>query len=178
MCGAQANFLLNVEERDALGRPMAGVLRPFPERYGLEMDGNGWVDLQDFVTAVQIQNRRFRFLKAHHILGPIQTDPKGRYEFRDGKIRATYGHSLDVDLDLPTENVPDVLFYPTTQEEAHLLFEAGLRPADRKMVHLSATFEAAMEAGRVRSQAPIILEIDAKAARAAGIVIAKAGKTV
>ena len=56
--------------------------------------------------------------------------------------------------------------------------EAGLRPSDRKMVHLSATFEAALEAGRVRIAQPVILEIDAKTARDAGVVIHKAGKTV
>lgn len=93
-------------------------------------------------------------------------------------MRATYGHSKDLDLDLPTEGIPDVLFYPTTEEESHLLKEAGLRPSDRKMVHLSATFEAALEAGRVRIAQPVILEIDAKAARSSGVVIHKAGKTV
>ncbi len=178
MCGAQTRFLLKDEELDGLGRTMAGVLRHFPERYGLEMDANGWVDLGDFITALQIRNRRLRFLKSNHILGLIQTDPKGRYEFRDGRIRATYGHSLDVDLDLPTENIPEVLFYPTSQEECGVLLQAGIRPSDRKMVHLSGTFGAAMEAGRVRVQSPLILEIDAKAARAAGVVIKKAGKSV
>jgi len=178
MCGDPTRFLLKDEEVDGLGRTMAGVLRHFPERYGLEMDANGWIDLRDFLTAITIRNRRFRFLKSNHIMGLIQTDPKGRYEFRDGKIRATYGHSLDVDLDLPTENIPDVLFYPTSEEEFAVLMGAGIRPSDRKMVHLSGTFGAALEAGRVRIQNPVILEIDAKRARASGVVIKKAGKTV
>jgi putative RNA 2'-phosphotransferase len=178
LCGDEGKFLLNDEEVETLGRTMAGVLRHFPERYGLEMDTHGWVDLRDFLTAVQIRNKRFKFLRPHHVIGLIETDPKGRYQFEDGKIRATYGHSMDIDLDLPTEGIPEVLFYPTTEEESHLLLEAGLRPSDRKMVHLSATFEAAMEAGRVRIQAPVILEVDTKAARAAGAVIMKAGKTV
>ncbi len=178
LCGDEAKFLLSDEEVEVLGRTMAGVLRHFPERYGLEMDPHGWVDLRDFLTAVQIRNKRFKFLRAHHVIGLIETDPKGRYQFQDGKIRATYGHSFDVDLDLPTEGIPDVLYYPTTEEEAHILLEAGLRPSDRKMVHLSLTYEAALEAGRVRTQNPVILEVDAKAARAAGVVIMKAGKTV
>ncbi len=177
-CGDEGKFLLNDEEVETLGRTMAGVLRHFPERYGLEMDAHGWVDVRDFITAVQIRNKRFKFLRAHHVIGLIETDPKGRYQFEDGKIRATYGHSLDIDLDLPTEGIPDVLYYPTKEEECHLLLEAGLRPSDRKMVHLSATYEAAMEAGRVRTQNPIILEVDVKAAREAGNVVMKAGKTV
>lgn len=178
VCGEDAKFLLNDQEVELLGRTMAGVLRHFPQRYGLEMDEHGWVDLRDFITAVQIRNKRFRFLRPHHIIGLIETDPKGRYQFLDGKIRATYGHSLEVELDLPTEGIPDVLYYPTTEEELHLLVEAGLRPSDRKMVHLSATYETAMEAGRVRSQSPVILDVDAKAARESGVVIQKAGKTV
>src|SRR2546428_12611069 len=119
------------------------------------MDANGWIDLHDFITALSLRNKRFRSLKPKHVLGLIQTDRKGRYEFRDGRIRATYGHSLDVDLDLPTENIPDVLFYPTSEEELSVLLGAGLRPSDREMVHLSGTFNPALEAGRGRVQIPL-----------------------
>lgn len=178
MCGDKGKFLLNDQEVDSIGRTMAGVLRHFPQRYGLEMDSNGWVDLRDFITALQIRNRRLRFLRPHHIVGLIETDPKGRYQFRDGRIRATYGHTFDLDLDLPTENIPDTLYYPAKEEEVPLMLEAGLKPADRKMVHLSRTWEAALEAGRVRTNNPVVLEIDARTAREKGITIMKAGKTV
>jgi len=178
VCGSKAKFLLSDKELDVLGRMMAGVLRHFPSRYGLDMDEHGWVDLRDFITAIQIRNRRFRFLKPHHVLGVIETDPKGRYQFRDGKIRATYAHSIDVDLDLPTEDIPEKLYFPTTKEECAILLEIGLKPSDRKRVHLSKTLDAAMEAGRVRVKDPVILEVDAKGAREQGIVIQKAGKTV
>src|SRR3989440_490201 len=67
-CGDEGKFLLNDEEVELLGRTMAGVLRHFPERYGLEMDAHGWVDLRDFLTAVQIRNRRFRFVRQHHVV--------------------------------------------------------------------------------------------------------------
>jgi putative RNA 2'-phosphotransferase len=178
MCGEEAKFLLNDQEVEMLGRSMAGVLRHFPDRYSLQIDKNGWIDLRDFIDALQSRNRRLRFLKPHHVVGLIETDPKGRYQFRDGRIRATYGHTIDVELDLPTENIPDVLFYPTTEGALGDLQASGLKPADRKMVHLSRTYEAALEAGRVRNPNPVIVEIDATAARAAGHVIMKAGKTV
>src|SRR5438093_10303472 len=142
------------------------------------MDANGWVDLGEFITAVAIRNRRFRFLKPNHVLGLVQTDPKGRYEFRDGRIRATYGHSLDVDLDLPTDAIPDVLFYPTSEEECNVLLGAGIRPSDRKMVHLRGTFTAALEARRVRIQVPVIVAIDAETEQGAGLVVTNAGKSV
>jgi putative RNA 2'-phosphotransferase len=177
-CGGKAKFLLSDKELDSLGRTMAGVLRHFPERYGLDMDENGFVDLRDFITALQIRNKKFRFLKPHHILGVIETDAKGRYEFRDGKIRATYAHSFEVELDLPQENIPDILYYPTTEEESPILMEIGLKPSDRKMVHLSHSYEDAMEAGLVRTDDPIILEVNTEKARDQGTIIMKAGKTV
>jgi putative RNA 2'-phosphotransferase len=178
VCGSQARFLLNDQEVEMIGRTMAGVLRHFPQTYGLTMDANGWVDLRDFITALGVKNRRLRFVRPHHILGLIDTDAKGRYQHRDGRIRATYGHSLDVDLDLPTEDVPETLFYPASEEESRMFLQLGLKPADRKMVHLSGTWHAAHEAGSVRTQSPVILEVDARAARQTGLKIMKAGKTV
>jgi putative RNA 2'-phosphotransferase len=177
-CGSQGRFLLNDREIELLGRTMAGVLRHFPERYGLEMDAHGWVDLRDFLTAVQIRHRKFRFLRPHHVLALIETDPKGRYQFQDGRIRATYGHSFDVDLDLPTEGIPASLYFPTTEEEVGLLLEMGLKPSDRKWVHLSDSVEKAYEAGKVRSDTPVILRVNSGKAMEAGVVIMRAGKTV
>ncbi len=177
-CGDKSKFPLNDRELELLGRTMAGILRHFPERYGLDMDEQGWVDLRDFVTAVQIRHKKFRFLKPHHVLGIIDTDPKGRYQFLEGKIRATYAHSCDVDLNLPTDDIPEILYFPTTEEECSILLEIGLKPSDRKMVHLSRTLPSAMEAGRVRVNDPVILEVDAEKATDEGVEIGKAGKTV
>jgi len=157
---------------------MAGVLRHFPERYGLKMNKQGWVDLEDFINQVRGKQRRFRWLKPHHILAIIDTDPKGRYQFRDGMIRATYAHSVDVELDLPTRGTPDLLYYPTTKEEKDVLLETGLMPSDRKLVHLSRTIESAIIAGKVRDPEPLIFEVNAKAMTEASIVIKKAGNTV
>lgn len=178
ICGEQGRFLMNEEELDKIGRTMAGVLRHFPERYGLKMDKHGWVDLNDFIHSVVVRQRRFRWLKSHHILAIIDTDPKGRYQFRDGMIRATYAHSVDVELDLPTRNVPEILYYPTTKEEKDVLMETGLMPSDRKMVHLSKTMEAAVIAGMVRDSEPLIFEVNAAGVIESGHVIKKAGNTV
>ena len=169
---------MNEEELDKLGRTMAGVLRHFPERYGLRMNKQGWVDLEDFINEVKNKQRRFRWLKAHHVLAIIDTDPKGRYQFRDGMIRATYAHSVDVELDLPTRGIPEFLYFPSTKEEKDILLETGLMPSDRKKVHLSKTIESAVVAGKVRDPEPLIFEINAKEMGDDDIIIGKAGNTV
>ena len=178
LCGQEGRFLMSADELESIGRMMAGTLRHFPEKFELKMETNGFIDLREFIDALQRTRRRLQWLRPHHIVAIIETDPKGRYEYRDGKIRATYGHSIDVELDLPTDDIPDQLYYPTTQEEVDIVLETGIKPSDRKKVHLSKTYENAAEAGRVRTPNPVILEIDAARAIASGLVIMKAGKTV
>jgi putative RNA 2'-phosphotransferase len=178
ICGEAGKFLMNDQELEQIGRTMAGVLRHFPEKFELRMDDQGFVSLRDFVNALRNQSRRNHWIRPHHIIAIIETDPKGRYQVSNDMIRATYGHSIELNLRLPTDNIPDKLYYPTTPEEADIILETGLKPSDRKKVHLSKTYQDALNAGRVRTEAPIILEINAKAAIIDGIVIQQAGKTV
>jgi putative RNA 2'-phosphotransferase len=157
---------------------MAGTLRHFPEKFGLEMDAQGFVGLRDFIAALRAHQRRYHWIRPHHIIAIIETDPKGRYQVSNDLIRATYGHTLDLDLKLPTDNIPDRLFYPTTPEETDIILETGLKPSDRKLVHLSKTYKDAFSAGSVRTNTPVILVIDAKKAVEEGLEIQKAGRTV
>ena len=53
ICGEEGKFLASEQELDNLGRLMAGVLRHFPERFGLTMDDHGWIDMREFTQAVQ-----------------------------------------------------------------------------------------------------------------------------
>jgi putative RNA 2'-phosphotransferase len=177
-CGEEGKFLMNEHELNRVGRIMAGVLRHFPDKFGVQMDEHGWVDVQELVMQVRRQKDKLHWLKPHHIEAIVLTDPKGRYQYDKDRVRATYGHSLEVDLDLPTEDIPATLYYPVTEEELDVVLERGLHPTERQMVHLSATFQNAVEAGQRRGESPLILEIDAEAARREGVVIKQAGKTV
>ncbi len=166
-------------EIDRVGRMMAGILRHFPERFDLTMDGRGWVDLEEFVNNVKSQRRDFgRWLRKEHIVALVDTDEKGRYQIDGGMIRATYAHSVDVNLDDLPEAETDHLYFPVSEEELDLVLESGLRPSDRNMIHLSASPEKAYSAGRVHNHDPIILEIDVAKASHAGNFIFRAGKTV
>lgn len=179
VCGQDGRFLLNDRELDHLGRVMTGILRHFPEKYGLALDEHGWVRLGQIVEAIGRQHRGYgHWLRIHHLVGIAESDPKGRYEVREDQIRATYGHTVVIVLDLPTENIPEELFFPVTPEESAIVLEVGLKPTDRRMVHLSRTAADARAAGQVRTPEPVILVIDTTAARSAGSVIMQAGKTV
>lgn len=176
ICGEEGKFLMNDFEMERLGRTMAGILRH--GRFELDMDEQGFVDLRDMVAAVKGSNKRLHWLRPHHIIALIETDPKGRYQVSGDMVRATYGHTITLDLNLPTDDIPEVLFYPTTPEEAEIFLETGLMPSDRRMVHLSLTYDDAFSAGSVRVEFPTILAIDTAACVAEGYEIGKAGKTV
>ena len=179
VCGQGGRFLMNDRELDHLGRVMTGVLRHFPEKYGLAVDEHGWIPLPKLVEAIGRQHRGYgHWLRIHHLVAIAESDPKGRYEVKDDRIRATYAHTVEVDLDLPTDHIPDELFFPVTPEEAAIVLEVGLKPSDRRMVHLSKTAEDARAAGQVRTPTPTLLVIDAVAAQKGGVVIMRAGKTV
>jgi len=178
ICEEKGKFLMNENELNSLSRILAGALRHFPEKLGLMMDGKGWVDIESLIEAVGTGRSGFKWLRPHHIEALVETDPRGRYQIDGGMIRATYGHTIEVELnDLPLAEI-DEFYYPVTEEEIDIILEGGLQPIDRKKVHLSGSIEKAKEAGRVRTEEPIILKIDGKKAKKDGLNIYHAGTDV
>lgn len=179
LCDQRGRFLMKDHEIDRVGRMMAGILRHFPERFELQMDGRGWVDLDQFVESVKAARQNYqRWLRREHIQALVETDEKGRYQIDGGMVRATYAHSVDVNLDDLPEATLDKLYFPVAEEELDMVLETGLRPSDRSMIHLSAGPDKAYSAGRVHMHDPIILEVDVGKANMGGNFIFRAGRTV
>jgi putative RNA 2'-phosphotransferase len=178
VCDREGKFLMNERELNSLSRILAGALRHFPDKLGLMMDGKGWVDIEELIHSIGEGRSGFDWLRKKHIEALAMTDPRGRYQIDGGMVRATYGHTIDVTPDdLPLADI-DEFFYPVTEEEADMIIEGGLHPTDRKRVHLSGSVEKALEAGRVRTEDPLILRIDGKKAKKDGLKIYHAGKDV
>lgn len=178
VCGDRGKFLMSDRELNSLSRMMAGTLRHFPDRFDLKMDEHGWVNLLDLVDAFRDAREDLHWLRPRHVQAIVESDEKGRYEIDDEMIRATYAHSVDITLDLPTHDIPEHLYFPAPAEEISRLLEGGLKPTDRRYVHLSKTYKNAFEAGSGRSDAPSILEVDVRAAEKDGLQIMHAASTV
>ena len=178
LSGEEGVLVMSPRHLDQFGRIMAGVLRHFPDKFDLEMDKQGWVEATEFVEAIKLQRRHFHFLETKHLQAVVETDPKGRYQLNSGRLRATYAHTLDLDLDLPTDQNPEHLYFACSQEDSDEYLEHGLYPGDRNMVHLSSTRLNALEAGRHIIGKPIVLLADVRAVEGAGHEIMKAGTTV
>ena len=175
-CGEEGKFIMSDYEVEKIGRTLAAILRH--GKFGLEMDAQGNVSLRDVMAKIRERNPRMNWLRSRHIEALVDTDPKGRYVISGGKIRATYGHTISLDIRLDCENIPDELFYPATQEEAELILESGIFPSDRAMVHLSLTYRDALRAGSVRTEDPVILVIDTGVCMELGSDIGRAARTV
>ena len=165
-------------EANSLGRILALVLRHAPEKFNVEMDINGWVNARELSEAIGKQRRHYHWLRAWHFEAIANADEKGRYQVENEMMRATYGHSIELDLALPTDDIPEVLYYPCQTEELETLLEYGITAGDRKNVHLSRSIRNAMDAGHVRIHRPAILEVDTSRAIADGHTIYRAGTTV
>jgi putative RNA 2'-phosphotransferase len=165
-------------EANSLGRILALVLRHAPEKFGVDMDINGWVNARELSEAIGKQRRHYHWLRAWHFEAIANADEKGRYQVENEMMRATYGHSIELDLDLPTDDIPEVLYYPCETEEVETLLEYGITAGDRKNVHLSRSIRNAMDAGHVRIHRPAIVEVDTARAIADGHTIYRAGTTV
>lgn len=161
-CGSPGKLLMDEREIDSLGKVLAGMLRHFPERYGIRLDDHGWTKIFPIVPAIKTERRYYGWLTPHHIEAFVKTEPKGRYQWDgDSMIRATYGHTIQVNMDdLPVDDIPDKLYYQTTAEEIDLIKEAGISPSDKTWVHLSKTYRQAYVSGLFHVEDPSVVEID------------------
>ena len=177
-CNAEGKFIMSDKESNSIGKILALVLRHAPEKFGVEMDLNGWVNTRELSDAIQNQRNYYHWIRSWHFQAIADSDEKGRYQVEGEMIRATYGHSLDLELDLPTDDIPEALYWPCEPGMTSTHLELGLSAGDRNHVHLSKTIAKAMEAGHVRIDRPAIIEIDTSRAIADGHTIWRAGKTV
>jgi putative RNA 2'-phosphotransferase len=140
---------------------MSKALRHAPERVGLTLDEAGWVPVADLLAALHVT--------AAELAEVVELNDKKRFAYSpDGtRIRASQGHSVPVDLDLPVTEPPAVLYHGTVAAALPAITAEGLRPMNRHDVHLSATPETARRVGARRGR-PVVLEVDAAALHAAG----------
>ncbi|RLG41439.1 MAG: RNA 2'-phosphotransferase [Thermoproteota archaeon] len=152
------------ERMRRLSKLLSLVLRHRPELVGIRLDEFGFsnVDVDELARRIS-RLRGFEWVTAGDIERVVMRDPRGRFEIRGGRIRATYGHSVPVlPPGDPLENPPPVLYHGTTRRALGRILREGIRPMRRRFVHLSATPEVAAEVGRRHGRDVVVLVVDAR----------------
>ena len=156
-----------------ISKYMSYLLRHNPEN--LKIDEYGFVDFSEL-----LQKIREKFPNADEplIMEIVEKSEKKRFEMRDRRIRALYGHSIPIKLRLREDSSVKILYHGTTPEAAKNILKDGLKPMRRRWVHLSPTPEIARRVGLRRTSHPVILEIDAEKAREDGVKFYRATEEV
>lgn len=154
------------------------ALRHEPEKYGLALDPQGWVELDDLVRGLRSSGRGLKDVTTDDLFEMMATAKKQRFEVDGSRIRAFYGHSVEADIERPAVAPPDVLFHGTSPESWASIQTEGLRPMSRQSVHLSVDEATARLVGSRKTKQPMLLRVDAKAAHEAGVVFALGNENV
>jgi putative RNA 2'-phosphotransferase len=173
-CGEVGSLMLDDEQTERLGRFISGALRHFPDDLGLAMNQHGWVDVDVLCDAMRT---RYKWSSKEKLFSIIESDEKGRYEIQGRKIRARYGHSVEVDLDYP-ENTLSELYYGASREEVDILLEKGIKPMKQRYVHLSTSIDKALEVARIHTDDPVMIIINAKEAQDSGVPMLAATENI
>ncbi len=148
----------------AASRYLAFVLRHDPASVGLVLDRYGWAEVADLLAALAAHDHPLSVDELAQIVTGVD---KRRFERRGTRVRALHGHSVTVTWDGPPAAPPDVLYHGTVARFLPAIDAQGLRPGQRRWVHLSGDPAAAREVAARRGR-PVVLRVDAAAMHTAG----------
>jgi putative RNA 2'-phosphotransferase len=151
----------------ATSKLLSYVLRHRPDSVGLTLDAHGWADVGELLARLAASGKPVDRALLERV---VLDNDKQRFAFStDGsRIRASQGHSIDVDLQLRQAEPPAVLYHGTASRFLKDILASGLRAGARHHVHLSADLDTATRVG-ARRGFPVVLLVDAARMRADGI---------
>ncbi|MBI1372848.1 MAG: RNA 2'-phosphotransferase [Phycisphaera sp.] len=157
---------LSTNQRTKISKFLSLVLRHQPDAAGVTLDDAGWVDVDELLAGCGRAGRAVTRVQLDEV---VETNDKKRFEFSaDGtRIRASQGHSVEVDLGYQAASPPDVLYHGTADRNLDSIRAKGLLKGQRHHVHLSAEVDTATSVGQ-RYGRPVVLHIRAAAMVAAG----------
>lgn len=143
-----------------LSKLLSYWLRHNPSDGALSMDNNGWISIDQLLQSLE---KRGFSVDVSSLIAMNASFDKKRWEINQekGLIRATHGHSVDVDIDLTTTSPPEVLYHGTALRFVESIAQQGLSKMNRTKVHLSEKVEDARKIGG-RHGKPFVIEVDAE----------------
>lgn len=149
---------MNEKDKKRISKFLSLVLRHQPEYIDLNLNTNGWADIDELIQKSKSKKLHFTFEELEEI---VETNDKQRFAFNDDKsqIRANQGHSVkSIDLQLEAIVPPELLYHGTVDRFLDSIRDLGLQKRSRQHVHLSEEIDTATKVGSRRGT-PVILSI-------------------
>lgn len=143
----------------AISKFLSFVLRHKPREIGLELDPQGWAVIDELLAASAVHGQRISRDELDYV---VAHNNKKRFAIsEDGqRIRASQGHSLDVDLGYEPADPPELLYHGTADRNLDSIRKHGLLKGKRHHVHLSPDEATARIVGQ-RHGTPVVLTVRA-----------------
>ena len=122
-------------------RYLSYILRHNPTQENLTMDDNGYVSVKVLTKNLEITKDDLDWI--------VENNNKKRFAYNDDetRIRASQGHSVNVDLGLKVILPPPVLYHGTTIDNKKSIEKDGIKKMNRHHVHLTWDYMTAYDVG-------------------------------
>ena len=149
--------MINAKQITHISKFLSLVLRHQPETIGIQLDQNGWADIEELLDRAKKHGIQFDREVLSHI---VATNSKKRFAFNAtlDKIRASQGHSIEIELGYTNQKPPEILFHGTAEKSVQSILEKGLEKRSRQHVHLSSDLETAIRVGQ-RHGKPFVFKV-------------------
>lgn len=157
---------MNADNVKRLSNFLSLVLRHQPDEIGIALDEAGWTPVDELLAAL---SRHGKSVSRADLEFVVANNDKKRFALSDDgqSIRASQGHSVDVELGYVPADPPETLFHGTVEKFLEPISRMGLVKGNRHHVHLSATRDTAITVGGRRGK-PIVLVVRSQAMQSAG----------
>ena len=152
--------MISDKELTRISKFLSFVLRHQPAAIGIQLDQNGWADVKDLIQKANDHGIRFDRETLNHL---VATNSKKRFAFNDTyeRIRASQGHTIDIELGYNSQKPPQILFHGTSENSVQSILDSGLKKQSRQYVHLSRDSETAIKVGQ-RHGKPVVFKVFAE----------------
>ena len=152
--------MINEKQLVEISKFLSLVLRHKPETIGIQLNENGWTDVDKLIEKSNSYGIKFDKEILTLVVG---TNSKKRFAFNEtlDKIRANQGHSVNIELGYINQKPPEILFHGTGEKSVQSILSSGLEKRSRQHVHLSSDIETAVKVGQ-RHGRPVVFKVFAE----------------
>jgi putative RNA 2'-phosphotransferase len=162
-------------DRGRLVSTMAFALRHDPAHFDLELDDEGWTSFEELIFAIRFKRYEWEYVD-ETIVRSVIAD-MDRFEIRNGRIRAVYGHSVELAKPPAIATPPAILYHGTSADNVSSILQQGVLRMRRRFAHLSSDYDWVVKF-LIDKPSWTIFAIDTARAVDAGVLFRKANSHV